>query len=232
MYSFNKTCRILWKWYMYICLLQVRLICNDGTRYTKDVDIVRKCACTKKCYWLTDAAIHNSNTQPLEPATVDNQYSDTIERDRDLTSRTRQQQQQTDIMRNLDDSSQRVLQPVRVSSAHADNKQPLKLTFFVSDEENDTDKHLNDASSVDSSHHASNAHHPSRYYFPDRDENNPDVRVAKLARDVHHDSYCLLSAFLYFTTITSFTYLLVIWIKQKMHIQMEVLHWWWTKPVK
>ncbi|KAJ8952957.1 hypothetical protein NQ318_006574 [Aromia moschata] len=28
----------------------VRLICNDGTRYTKDVDIVRKCACTKKCY--------------------------------------------------------------------------------------------------------------------------------------------------------------------------------------
>nr|CAD7400216.1 unnamed protein product [Timema cristinae] len=29
---------------------KVRLICNDGTRYTKDVDIVRKCACTKKCY--------------------------------------------------------------------------------------------------------------------------------------------------------------------------------------
>ena len=32
---------------------KVRLICNDGTRYTKDVDIVRKCACTKKCYWLS-----------------------------------------------------------------------------------------------------------------------------------------------------------------------------------
>ncbi|XP_057665442.1 protein slit isoform X5 [Diorhabda carinulata] len=29
---------------------KVRLICNDGTRYTKDIDIVRKCACTKKCY--------------------------------------------------------------------------------------------------------------------------------------------------------------------------------------
>lgn len=29
---------------------KVRLICNDGTRYTKDVEIVRKCACTKKCY--------------------------------------------------------------------------------------------------------------------------------------------------------------------------------------
>lgn len=29
---------------------KVRLICADGTRYTKDIDIVRKCACTKKCY--------------------------------------------------------------------------------------------------------------------------------------------------------------------------------------
>nr|XP_022908749.1 protein slit [Onthophagus taurus] len=29
---------------------KVRLICNDGTRYTKDIDVVRKCACTKKCY--------------------------------------------------------------------------------------------------------------------------------------------------------------------------------------
>ncbi|KAK9745235.1 Leucine rich repeat [Popillia japonica] len=29
---------------------KVRLICSDGTRYTKDIDIVRKCSCTKKCY--------------------------------------------------------------------------------------------------------------------------------------------------------------------------------------
>ncbi|XP_030754149.1 protein slit-like, partial [Sitophilus oryzae] len=29
---------------------KVRLICSDGTRYTKDIDVVRKCACTKKCY--------------------------------------------------------------------------------------------------------------------------------------------------------------------------------------
>ncbi|XP_014246205.1 protein slit isoform X2 [Cimex lectularius] len=29
---------------------KVRLICQNGTRYTKDIDIVRKCACTKKCY--------------------------------------------------------------------------------------------------------------------------------------------------------------------------------------
>ncbi|XP_066141931.1 protein slit isoform X1 [Euwallacea fornicatus] len=29
---------------------KVRLICSDGTRYTKDIEVVRKCACTKKCY--------------------------------------------------------------------------------------------------------------------------------------------------------------------------------------
>ncbi|XP_015606545.1 protein slit isoform X1 [Cephus cinctus] len=29
---------------------KVRLMCNDGTRYTKDVDLVRKCTCTRKCY--------------------------------------------------------------------------------------------------------------------------------------------------------------------------------------
>ncbi|XP_046386290.1 protein slit isoform X2 [Ischnura elegans] len=33
---------------------KVRLICNDGTRYTRDVDIVRKCSCSRtggsKCY--------------------------------------------------------------------------------------------------------------------------------------------------------------------------------------
>ncbi|XP_058798231.1 protein slit isoform X2 [Phymastichus coffea] len=29
---------------------KIRLICSDGTRYTKDVDLVRKCTCTRKCY--------------------------------------------------------------------------------------------------------------------------------------------------------------------------------------
>ncbi|XP_047039037.1 protein slit [Helicoverpa zea] len=28
---------------------KIRLICSDGTRYTKDIEIVRKCACGKKC---------------------------------------------------------------------------------------------------------------------------------------------------------------------------------------
>lgn len=52
---------------------KVRLICNDGTRYTKDVDIVRKCACTKKCYWLsgpshsTSVALPHVQLQPTHP---------------------------------------------------------------------------------------------------------------------------------------------------------------------
>ncbi|XP_068626115.1 protein slit [Battus philenor] len=28
---------------------KIRLICDDGTRYTKEIEIVRKCACAKKC---------------------------------------------------------------------------------------------------------------------------------------------------------------------------------------
>lgn len=31
---------------------KVRLVCGNGSQYTKDIEIVRKCACTKKCYWL------------------------------------------------------------------------------------------------------------------------------------------------------------------------------------
>ncbi|XP_044585787.1 protein slit isoform X1 [Cotesia glomerata] len=29
---------------------KVRLICTDGKRYTKDVELIRKCTCTRKCY--------------------------------------------------------------------------------------------------------------------------------------------------------------------------------------
>ncbi|RVE42089.1 hypothetical protein evm_013257 [Chilo suppressalis] len=28
---------------------KIRLVCPDGTRYTKEIEIVRKCACGKKC---------------------------------------------------------------------------------------------------------------------------------------------------------------------------------------
>lgn len=139
-------------------VFQVRLICNDGTRYTKDVDIVRKCACTKKCYWLTHAAIHTSDTAEQTNST-------------DLTW--------------------------EIATPQAVKSQPVKLTFYIP--ENNTS---------------------DGFYYPDQ------YNSAKSYKTGSHDSYCILSAFLYFTTITSFTYLLVIWLRQKMHIQMEVLHWW------
>ena len=28
---------------------RLKLICNDGTRYTKEIEIVRKCGCSRKC---------------------------------------------------------------------------------------------------------------------------------------------------------------------------------------
>ncbi|KAF2353684.1 Laminin G domain [Trinorchestia longiramus] len=31
-------------------LRKVRLICNDGTSYTKEIEVVRKCQCTRRCY--------------------------------------------------------------------------------------------------------------------------------------------------------------------------------------
>ena len=32
-------------------LRKVRLICNDGTSYTKEIEVIRKCQCTRRCYW-------------------------------------------------------------------------------------------------------------------------------------------------------------------------------------
>ncbi|CAG9857919.1 unnamed protein product [Phyllotreta striolata] len=43
---------------------------------------------------------------------------------------------------------------------------------------------------------------------------------------VEHVPGCMLSAFLYFITITTFVYLTVLWIKQRMHVQVEQMQWW------
>ncbi|CAG9772604.1 unnamed protein product [Ceutorhynchus assimilis] len=43
---------------------------------------------------------------------------------------------------------------------------------------------------------------------------------------LYHDKQCLLSAFLYFTTITSFVYLAILWIKQRMHVHLDQLQLW------
>ncbi|XP_060526977.1 NADH-ubiquinone oxidoreductase 49 kDa subunit-like [Cylas formicarius] len=40
----------------------------------------------------------------------------------------------------------------------------------------------------------------------------------------------MLSAFLYFVTITSFVYLAVLWIKQRVHVHMEQMQWCLPRP--
>lgn len=42
------------------------MICSNGNKYVKNLDIVRKCGCTKKCYWLQDAATPDSTENPEE----------------------------------------------------------------------------------------------------------------------------------------------------------------------
>lgn len=34
------------------------MVCSNNRKYIKNLDIVRKCGCTKKCYWLKDATTH------------------------------------------------------------------------------------------------------------------------------------------------------------------------------
>lgn len=96
------------------------------------------------------------------------------------------------------------------------NNEPYKLTFMV---ENDTNG-------------------PKQLQMTDFTETNDDfvvesyetplieeAKIAKLARN-RHDTHCILSAFLYFITITTFAYLFILWIKQKMHVQMQLMNWW------
>ncbi|KAL1509640.1 hypothetical protein ABEB36_004347 [Hypothenemus hampei] len=43
---------------------------------------------------------------------------------------------------------------------------------------------------------------------------------------LYHDKQCLISAFLYFTIITSFVYLAILWIKQRMYVQLDQFQLW------
>lgn len=38
------------------------MICSNNRKYIKNLDIVRKCGCTKKCYWLKDATTQFNNS--------------------------------------------------------------------------------------------------------------------------------------------------------------------------
>jgi hypothetical protein len=91
----------------------------------------------------------------------------------------------------------------------------MKLTFYV---ENDTTKQQHQQL-VDSDR--------SNYYDDVVVESyESPIDKGYHMRHTPHDTYCILSAFLYFITITTFAYLFVLWIRQKMHVQMELMHWW------
>lgn len=110
---------------------------------------------------------------------------------------------------------------------------PYKLTFLVKDEIDATDlpeshRSINNVNNI-------NNNNPYTNYYDDDDdvvvesyENSNTEGVDKFsdyASNVQHNS-CIVSAFLYFITISTFAYLVVLWIKQKMHMQMELMHWW------
>lgn len=101
------------------------------------------------------------------------------------------------------------------------NNEPYKLTFMV---ENDTNgpKQLQMTGFTETN---------VNNYYDDvvvESYETPlleNAKIAKLSRN-RHDTHCILSAFLYFITITTFSYLFILWLKQKMHVQMQLMNWW------
>lgn len=115
---------------------------------------------------------------------------------------------------------------LKPSVAPSPQNEPYKLTFIVENETNDDVKHMELQLTDFTSSHDKQAYNN---FYNDVLESyeTPLLENARLS-NVHstHDSYCILSAFLYFITITTFAYLVILWIRQKMHVQMEQMHWW------
>lgn len=178
---------------------QVRLICNDGTRYTKDIDIVRKCACTKKCYWLSHAADHNSNAHFLDA------------KDEEERAKLEADQPQQAAMTG----SSHILNLQPQNPPKPDNK-PYRLTFFVENQTEEGARQM-ELQMTDFS--------DSKTFYDEVLLKSYDNSLRETKHQ--HDNSCLLSAFFYFVTITMVAYLIILWVRQRLHIQMELLHWWW-----
>lgn len=95
------------------------------------------------------------------------------------------------------------------SSSSSSSPSNYQLTFYVDNETNNNHLQL-----TDFTHFHSNNNH-----------NNVQEAIV-MNNDDEHQTYCMLSAFLYFVTITSFVYLAVLWIKQRMHVHVEQMQWW------
>lgn len=88
-----------------------------------------------------------------------------------------------------------------------------KLTFFVEDE---LDNKMQQQQQLQKPTDFTESRIYSSYY------RNSESR---LAHSIDHNS-CIISAFLYFITITTFAYLVILWIKQKMYVHMELMDIW------
>ncbi|CAG9832668.1 unnamed protein product [Diabrotica balteata] len=154
-------------------VITVRLICNDGTRYTKDIDIVP--TPQTETLYVDDEEnqpVHAPMTQDFEPEPATNQ--------------------------------------------------PYKLTFYYDNEKNQNNvKNIQNDAPLD----------PQKDYdglvVQSYDSSFEGKKAARYAKDFNeHGTGCMLSAFLYFVTITSFVYLAILWIKQRMHMHVEQMQWW------
>lgn len=94
--------------------------------------------------------------------------------------------------------------------------EPYQLTFFIGDD----DKSFEGRKSKINSYEDDDDVVVESYNKADIDN-----RMLELDSAVQHES-CIVSAFLYFITISTFAYLVILWIRQKMHMQMELMHWW------
>ncbi|ENN82013.1 hypothetical protein YQE_01588, partial [Dendroctonus ponderosae] len=172
---------------------KVRLICSDGTRYTRDIDVVRKCALPSKAF----EAEHTQNIYGFAPE---------VTNEADLYPLSNQPALSPSYLTQTapNDAEPRTAPVVQKSDAQA--VEGVKLTFLVPNE-TESGEHLNGlvVQHIDES----------------------EFEHAKKERFVlYHDKQCLLSAFLYFTTITSFVYLALIWIKQRMHVHLDQFQLW------
>lgn len=104
--------------------------------------------------------------------------------------------------------------------------EPYKLTFFVENETDNNARHLQLTDFTESQSHRQTF---SNYYddviVESYDSPVDKTKISRYGR-VGHESYCVLSALLYFVTVTAFVYLAILWIKQRMYIRMEQMHWW------
>lgn len=101
---------------------KVRMVCSNNTKYVKNLDIVRKCGCTKKCYWLKDAATH---TQTSDETVVEEDREEKQVVIEDVTKKIKEEGEAT-VTLNLNSNHE-----------YADDSNSYSdLDDIVSDEEN------------------------------------------------------------------------------------------------